>query len=160
MNLKKFALIKYDHGEPVGLSGARWAGLALILGAAVGAVFVFFPLVIALGFAAVVVARPPRRLYVGPRYLICGRKILYYANVQKVVMEADRGQLVLKSSTGRVFVLEQDRFQTGARKPDKIAANKAARFQKVAQKIVRNVRRAAPHAVLTGVTDDLLATGT
>ncbi|HEX5749431.1 MAG TPA: hypothetical protein VFZ09_24595 [Archangium sp.] len=159
MDLEKFALIKYDHGEPVGLSGARWGALALILGAAVGALFVFFPLVIVLGFAAVVAARPPRRLYVGPRYLICGRKILYYANVQKVSMEAGGGRLLLKSSTGKVLVLEQDRFQTGARKPDKIAANKAARFQKVARKIVKHVRRAAPHAVLTGL-EELPATGT
>ncbi|AKJ08076.1 hypothetical protein ATI61_107511 [Archangium gephyra] len=160
MDRKKFALIKYDHGEPVSLSGARWGALALILGAAVGALFVFFPLVLALGFAAVVVARPPKRLYVGPRYLICGGKILYYANIQRVSMEAGGERLVLKSSTGRVLVLEQDRFQTGARKPDKIAANKAARFQKVAQKILKHVRRAAPHADLSDVRDGLLETGT
>jgi hypothetical protein len=159
MDRKKFALIKYDHGEPMSLSGARWAWLALILVTAVGALFVFPPLSFILGIAAFVVFRQPKRLYVGPRYLICGRKILYYANIQKVSMETGQGRLVLKSSTGKVLVLEQDRFQTGARKPDKIAANKAARFQKVAQKIVKHVRRAAPHAVLTGV-GDLPATGT
>jgi hypothetical protein len=159
MDRKKFALIKYDHGEPMSLSGTRWAVLALIVAAAVGALFVFPPVSLILGIVAFVVVHQPKRLYVGPRYLICGRKILYYANIQKVSLDASQGVLVLSSTTGRVLMLEQDRFQTGARKPDKVLANKAARFEKVAQKIVRHVRRAAPHAQLTGVKD-LLATGT
>jgi hypothetical protein len=160
MDRKKFALIKYDHGEPVSLSGARWAVLALILVAAAGALFVVPPLSFILAVVAFIVAfGQTRRLYVGPRYLICGGKILYYANIQRVSLEAGGERLVLSSSTGRVLVLEQDRFQTNARKPDKVVANKAARFQKVAQKIVKHVRRAAPHAELKGV-GNLLATGT
>ncbi|HYO69798.1 MAG TPA: hypothetical protein VEU33_27350, partial [Archangium sp.] len=150
---------KYDHGEPVRLSGARRAWLALVAAVAVGSLFVFPLLSVILLIVIFVVIHQPMRLYVGPRYLICGKKILYYANIQKVSMEAGEGRLILKSSTGRVLVIEQDRFQTGARKPDKIVANKEARFQKVAQKIVRHVRRAAPHAVLTGV-GNLPATGT
>lgn len=157
MDRNKFALIKYDHGEPVSLSGARWMWLAFVLVAAVGALFVFFPLCLILGIVAVVIFHQPKRLYLGPRYLICGRKILYYANIERVTLEP--GQLILKSSTGRLLVLEQDRFQTNARKPGKIAANKAARLEKVAQKIVKHVRRAAPHAQLTGV-GNLPATGT
>lgn len=159
MDRKKFAMIKYDHGEPVGLSGARWMWLLLVVAAAVGALFVFIPLSFILGIVALVIIRQPKRLYLGPRYLICGGKILYYANIQKVILEADRGMLTLESSTGRILVLEQDKFHTGARKPEKIVANKQARFQKVAQKIVKHVRRAAPKAELTGV-GKLLATGT
>ncbi|WNG61673.1 hypothetical protein F0U59_48375 [Archangium gephyra] len=159
MDRKKFALIKYDHGEPTSLSGGRWMWIVLVLAAAIGAMFVFFPVGFVLVIVALMIAQQPKRLYVGPRYLICGRKIVYYANIQKVSMEDSGRRLVLKSSTGKVLVIEQDRFQTGARKPDKIAANKAARFEKVAQKIVKHVRRAAPQAVLTGVKD-LPATGT
>ncbi|KFA87351.1 hypothetical protein [Archangium violaceum] len=159
MDRKKFALIKYDHGEPTSLSGARWMWIVLVLAAAVGAFFVVFPAGLVLMIVAWIIAQQPKRLYVGPRYLICGRKIVYYANIQKVSMEDSGRRLVLKSSTGKVLVIEQDRFQTGARKPEKILANKAARFEKVAQKIVKHVRRAAPQAVLTGVKD-LPATGT
>lgn len=158
MDRKKFAMIKYDHGEPMSLSGARWLWLLLILAVAVGALFVFIPLSFILGIVALVITRQPKRLYIGPRYLICGGKILYYANIQKLILEADRGLLTLESSTGRLLVLDQDKFHTGARKPEKIVANKEARFEKVARKLVRHVRRASPKAELKGV-GKLLASG-
>ena len=160
MDREKFAVIKYDHGERMSLDGARWIWLAFILVVAFGLLFVSFPLSLVLGgVALVVVGRQPKRLYLGPRYLICGNKILYYANIQRVTLEADRGRLVLESSTGGVLVLDQERFQTNARKPDKIVAHKATRFDKVARKLVRHVRRASPNAELEGV-GNLLATGT
>ncbi|HSP78201.1 MAG TPA: hypothetical protein VLQ93_06710 [Myxococcaceae bacterium] len=160
MDRKKFAVIKYDHGERMSLGVARRVWLAVLGVLAVGLLFVFFPLSLVLGLVALVlvIAPPSRQLCLGPRYLICGTKILYYANIQRLALEAERGRLVLESSTGQFLVLEQDRFQTNARKPDKIAANKAARFKKVAQKLVRHVRHASPDAELTGV-GKLPATG-
>jgi hypothetical protein len=152
MDRKKFALIKYDHGEPSSPSTARWLGFAIILILVAGLVFFyFFFWSIVLVPVALALLWQPKRLYLGPRYLICGSKILYYANIQRVTMEPDEGRLMLKSSTGQVLVLERDRFQTKARKPHKILANQTARFEKVAQKIVSRVRDASPGAVLTGV---------
>jgi hypothetical protein len=159
MDRKRFAVIKYDHGERVGLSDTRKLWLVIFILLALGLVFIFFPLSLILGLAAAVVAHQPKQLCVGPRYVICGNKILYYANIEKVTLERGEGRLTLLSSTGQVLELEQDRFQTNARKPDKIAAHKAARFNKVALKIVDRVRSAAPHAQLTG-TRGLRATGT
>jgi hypothetical protein len=162
MDRKKFAVIKYDHGERVGLSTARKFWLAVIGVLALGLLVAFphfFPLLLPLGLAAVMIAQPPKELYVGPRYIICGNKILYYANIQKVILEHDVGQLTLESSTGQVLMLDQYRFQSNARKLDKIAAHKEARFNKVARKIVDRVQRASPDAELKGVLK-LLATGT
>ena len=122
MDRKRFAVIKYDHGERVGLSDTRKLLLVVFVILALGLVFIFFPLSIVLGLAAVVVAHQPKQLCVGPRYVICGNKILYYANIEKVTLEPGEGRLTLLSSTGQVLEVEQDRFQTNARKPDKIAA--------------------------------------
>ncbi len=152
MDRKKFALIKYDHEGQSSPSTARWIWFAIILGLVAGLIFFFlFFWSIVLVPIALAILRQPKRLCLGPRYLICGSKILYYANIQTITMEPGEGQLVLKSSTGLVLVLERDRFHTKARKPHKIEANKTARFEKVAQKIVRHVREASPSAVLTGV---------
>lgn len=151
MDRKKFALIKYDHEGQSSPSTARWIWFSTLLVLAAGLMFFLFFWSIILVPIAVAILRQPKQICLGPRYLICGSKILYYANIQKVTMEANQGRLMLKSSTGQLLVLERDRFQTKARKPDKILANKKARFEKVAQKIVRHVRDASPGAVLTGV---------
>ncbi|WNG18364.1 hypothetical protein [Cystobacter fuscus] len=70
MDRKKFAMIKYDHSVPMSLSGAPWIWLLLVVAVAVGALFVFIPLRFILGIVALVLIRQPKRLYVGPRYLI------------------------------------------------------------------------------------------
>ncbi len=159
MDRKKFAVIKYDHGERVGLSTARKLCFVVFVVLALGSVFIFFPASIFLGVAAAFAAKQPKEIYVGPRYLICGNKVLYYANIQKVILERDVGQLTLESSTGQVLMLDQYRFQSNARKLDKIAAHKEARFNKVALKIVDRVQRASPNAQLKGILH-LRATGT
>ena len=155
MDRKKFALIKYDHDGPSGPSTARWIGFAILLVPTAGLLILYFPYSLFAGFVLVPITlallRPPKQLCLGPRYLICGSKILYYANIQKVALDPTEGVLVLTSSTGRTLELERYRFQTGARKPGKIEANKAARFEKVVEKIVRRVREASPGAVLKGV---------
>ena len=163
MDRKKFALIKYDHGERVGLGAVRWLCL---LGVVVFVLWLLisippmFPMTLILGLVGVLmITRQPKQLCLGPRYIICGRKILYYANIKSVTLKADEGLLVLQSSTGQTLVLDQDKFQSNARKSDKIAANKEARFNKVALKIVDRVQRASPNAQLKGILH-LRATGT
>lgn len=152
MDRKKFALIKYDHEGRSSPSTARWIGFAVLLVLAAGLMFFFlFFWSIVLVPLAVALLLQPKQICLGPRYLICGSKILYYANIQRVTLDPGQGRLMLKSSTGQLLVLERDRFRTKARKPDKILANKTARFEKVAEKIVSRVRDASPGAVLRGV---------
>ena len=143
MDRKRFALIKYDHGERESLSSTRQLWIASLL------VVITLTLII----------HRPRQLCIGPRYIICGRKILYYANIRSVTLKVDQGLLVLQSSTGQTLVLDQDKFQTNARKLEKIVANKEARFLKVARKILDRVQRASPDAELKGILH-LRATGT
>ncbi len=157
MDRKKFALIKYDHGQSVGLSATRWICLAVIPVTVVLTIAVFPPVLFLGIFGLILVFRQPKQICIGPRYVICGKKILYYANVQRVILENER--LILKSSTGGLLVVELEKFQSNARKPEKIALHKEQRFNKVVQKIVKHVRRAAPHAELKGVGKDLLSTG-
>ena len=45
-------------------------------------------------------------------------------------------------------------FPTNARKSHKIAANKAAKFSKVSQKLIERVRHASPSVELSGVASD------
>lgn len=92
----------------------------------------------------------PRQLALGPRYLVCGEVIVYYGNVDKIVVDRDGGRLTLISASDRRFTIERERFPTGARKTHKIAANKAAKFAKVAAKLVEKVRHASPAVEVSG----------
>jgi hypothetical protein len=57
----------------------------------------------------------PRQLQLGPRYLLCGNAIVYYGNVTRLTLSRAQGSLRLQSANGQVFVLERDKFPTGAR---------------------------------------------
>ena len=61
-----------------------------------------------------------------------------------------KGSLHVQSANGQSFVLERDKFPTGARKADKIAKNKAAKFEKVSNKIIEKVRKANGDADVSG----------
>lgn len=86
----------------------------------------------------------PRELLIGPRYLLCGSDIVYFGNVDKVVLDEARGRMTLISGARPCFVLEREKFPTNARKSDKIAANKAAKFAKVSAKLLERIRQASP----------------
>lgn len=94
-------------------------------------------------------SRPVKRISVGPRYLICGTRIVYFANVTAANVDAPSGRLRLALAAGPEFQLEQRKFPTKARKQHKIALNTAAKFQKVTDRILAGVRRAAPQAPIT-----------
>ena len=91
-----------------------------------------------------------RQLQLGPRYLLCGNSIVYYANVNRLTLSGANGTLRLQSQNGKSFVLERDKFPTGARKADKIKKNKAAKFDKVSSKIIEKVKKAAPRVDMIG----------
>lgn len=144
----EFSSFKYQHGDGASRSRARrWftalsLGLALLLIAAP-------PVPLPLGLLALLVplvawASARRELLLGPRYLLCGKTIVYYANVQCLVHSCSGGTLQVQSGRGTVFVLERAKFPTNARKADKIAKNKAAKFDKVVAKITEKVQKARP----------------
>jgi hypothetical protein len=92
----------------------------------------------------------PRQLLLGPRYLLCGNAIVYFGNVKRMTLTRSQGKLRLECTNGKAFVLERDKFPTGARKTDKIAKNKAKKFDKVSSKIMEKVRAASANVVMIG----------
>jgi hypothetical protein len=152
MTPTEFATFKYQHADGASLSPVRRRFVYIGLALAALASLVVFP------FGAVLFVVPlvawlssPRQLQLGPRYLLCGKAIIYYANVKKLSLSKTKGSMRLQSANGEVFVLERDKFPTGARKTDKIAKNKAAKFDKVSNKIVEKVRKASGDVELSGV---------
>lgn len=90
----------------------------------------------------------PHCLNIGPRYLVLGREVFYYANARHVVLSQARGTLRLFGDDGPSVTLKRSKLQTNARKPDKIARNKAAKFDKVCALIIERVRLLAPDAIV------------
>lgn len=152
MTPTEFATFKYQHADRAELSASRLRVVGISLGLAALASLLMFPFG-ALLFVVPLVAwlSTPRQLLLGPRYLLCGKSIVYYANVKKLSLSKTKGSMRLQSANGQVFVLERDKFPTGARKTDKIAKNKAAKFDKVSSKIVEKVRKASGDVELSGV---------
>jgi hypothetical protein len=108
-----------------------------VLAFPVGAVLWLVPVVARLSAA--------RYLQIGPRYLLCGDTILYYGNVQRMVLAKAEGRLTLYGAgKGKPLVIERSKFPTNARKPDKIAKNKDTKFENVSARIVGHVLQAAP----------------
>ena len=153
MTPTEFASFKYSHTDPTIRSPKRlwftYVSLAVAVavigftGAVPGVALLLVPLVA--WFSA------PRQLQLGPRYLLCGNAILYYGNVKRLALSPAQGKLRLECVNGKSFVLERDKFPTGARKAAKISKNKAAKFDKVSAKIIDKVRAASAHVELSGV---------
>lgn len=152
MTPTEFASLKYQHKDRAGLSRARrwFIGISLLVAAALayrafppGAMLLLLPLIAWLS--------APRLLLLGPRYLLCGKTVVYYANVKRLTLSPAQGVLRVQSANGQTFVLERDKFPTGARKADKITKNKAAKFDKVSGKIIDKVRQASSNVELHGI---------
>ena len=145
MDLPQLSEYKYQHSGRVALSGKRKPAFFVSLLLAVLASILLFPF----GFVALIVpvlvySTRPRTLSIGPRYLICGNDIVYFANVTQMELVESSGHLRLQTASGKTLLIERERFPTNARKTNKIAANKAAKFNKVSAKIMEKVRRATP----------------
>lgn len=149
-----FATFKYQHAERASLSQKRlWLiGIGVVLALVALLIVNNYTVGIVLLLMALSAGlTAQRQLLLGPRYLLCGKQIVYYGNVKRLALARAAGLLKVYSHNGQVFVLERDKFPTGARKADKISKNKAAKFDKVSDKIIEKVRQAAPDADLTGV---------
>lgn len=145
LEMPQLSAFKYKDGGRAPLTPKRKgvAMVALLLAAVF--MFVFFPLAIVAGMVALgAFFVRGRTLAVGPRYLICGEEIVYYANVTQMSLNEGAGRLELTLANGKHFTLEREKFPTGARKAPKIAANQAAKFNKVSARIIDKVRRARP----------------
>lgn len=149
----KLGTFKYDHSEGNPWGPANWlAGLVFV-----AAVAGCFAVVLPLGFIALVVLTliwahllPKREIRLGVRYAIVGNTIVYFRNVRKMELKAGH-ELTLHWGKDRSLKIEQSRFPTNARKQEKIAKNKAAKFEKVSGKIIDRVLRTAPTVELTGI---------
>ena len=98
MDATQFATWKYKH-EGSGFRSQKQQIAALILFA--GALVVHFsfhllPLSIGLCVIAVLTLLfSAKKIFVGPRYLICGSTILYYNNVVRMALDEASGNLLL-----------------------------------------------------------------
>jgi hypothetical protein len=151
MTPTQFASFKYQHDGKGNRSQKRIWFACGCLGLALLALAVFGPIP---GFVLLLVAVvawlvTTRELMLGPRYLLCGTSILYYANVKRMTLSRAQGKLRLVCHDGQSFVLEREKFPTGARKPAKVAKNKAAKFDKVSGKIIEKVRKASANTDLS-----------
>ena len=86
------------------------------------------------------------RIGMSTRYLICGEEIVYFGNVVSVTLDQVRGVIILVSAGERVFELRRAGFVTNARKPEKIEANRQAKFDSAGGWILGQVQRASPEA--------------
>jgi hypothetical protein len=152
MTPTEFATFKYQHADKVSRSKQRivFALVSLVVAVAVigltgSPVGAFLLVVPAIAWFSV-----PRQLLLGPRYLLCGNAIVYFGNVKRMTLTRSQGKLRLECTNGKAFVLERDKFPTGARKKDKIAKNKAKKFDKVSGKIMDKVRAASANVVMMG----------
>ncbi len=144
-----FATFKYQHADRPTLGAQRlwFIRMCLVLAPVL---LVAYGIGIALALMALIAwLSAPRTLQLGPRYLLCGQQIVYYGNVKSVALSRAAGTLRVYAHNGQVFVLERDKFPTNARKAEKIRVNKAAKFDKVVEKIIDKVRQTAPHAEVT-----------
>lgn len=151
MDEAQLARWKYQHDAPGSRSPRqKWAaGILLVL--ALLTMKPLPPLGIFLFIVSLLVFfSTSKTVMVGPRYLICGTRIVYFANVSRVDLDHDQGNLRLTSLDGSTLSLERSKFPSNARKADKIQRNQAAKFAKVAKNLIERVRRAAPEAVITG----------
>ena len=148
---KAFAAWKYDIGSrrkqwlvlTVLLTGV----LSFILAAAFGPVWL---LVLALPVALtahIMRAGYDLNLVVAGRYLIVGETIVYYRAVSQAKLDRVNETLTLVTDKGRRLVIESVRFPTNARKPDRIAANRRAKFDKATGKIIERLRAIVPESL-------------
>lgn len=146
MNESRFATWKYNYKGPGYRSRLQYWFAAGFFGASLLARQIWPLAIFLLVVSLLILLVTRKKLLVNARYLICGEQIVYFANVVRVEHDDGAGKLRLVSADGSKLLLERDKFPTNARKADKIARNKAAKFDKVARHLTERVRRASPAA--------------
>ncbi len=136
----KLATFKYQHDGPEHLSKKRKFSIIICLLASLLIMAVNFVFgILTLVLPVIIYLTRSRLLKLGPRYLLCGDRIIYYANVKEANLSEAEGTLTLITRRGEPFKIEREKFPTSARKPHKIAINKTAKFNKVSARIIEKV---------------------
>lgn len=147
-----FVEFKYRHADPVVAGWVVWAVFWSLLAILAASLYIMGPPGVVPAIAGAALAMklwPRRRISLGSRYFVCGDTVAYYKNVRKMALRP--GNLTLFWGNRHSFKLEEARFPTNARKAHKISANKAAKFNKVAGKIIDRVMSESPHVELVGI---------
>jgi hypothetical protein len=144
LELPQLTVFKYKHGDRILLTRQRKFYFVVIAFFSMVLTKLFFPLgLLALILPASVYLGGVRIMSLGPRYLICGDHILYYANVTEINVSEAEGILRIRTGGKSEFEIDRARFLTSARKKE-AAANKAADFNKVTAMIVERARLLSP----------------
>lgn len=146
MDESRFATRKYDHKGPGCRSRLQYWFAAVFFAAGLLARQIWPLAIFLIAISLLILLLTRKKLLVNTRYLICGDQIVYFANVVRVVRDDSSGKFHLISANGSKLTLERNKFPTNARKTEKIAINKAAKFDKVAKHLTDRVRRASPEA--------------
>lgn len=128
---------KYKHGDrlPLTQQQKRWAWGALV----VGVLLLLTPfgifIVLAAGAYLLWGNSAAAGLIISQRYFICGEKIWYYHNLQKIVLSADLC-LTIYHQNGQKLIIKSTLFPSNARKDLKIKRHQASKFGKAADKLI------------------------
>ena len=141
LQLPQLSVYDYNHGGRVLLTKKRKMAFLLSLVFALAFCRLLFPFgLLVLAVPVLVYMRGERTLKLGPRYLICGDRIVYYANVQRVVCLEAQGLLKLRLGVKTELVLERKRFKGRSVRDES--------FRKVTAEVMERVGRVAPQALL------------
>lgn len=110
-----------------------------------------FVLVFSIMVLILILQPPADRISLGPRYMTCGKKIVYYRNINKLEVHEQQGYILISYGSGQSLKILRENFPTKARKADKIRINQQAKFLKLKEKVLSRVRYFAPQAQLVGV---------
>lgn len=137
---------KYKHGDrlPLTQQQKRWAWGILLLGCllvfvTVAGVF----LMVAAGCYLLWGTSASAGLIISQRYFICGDKIWYYQNLQKIVLSADLC-LSIHHQNGEKLIIKSTLFPSNARKDLKIKRHQGSKFGKAADKLISKAVTAKP----------------
>lgn len=159
MDNSQFSTFKYQHSDAVHRGTLRKVVAIVFLALSGWSFFYasnhisdgFIPVaIITLFISLVIYSAVPRNMMLGPRYLLCGQTIIYYANVVRIILHRNGGTMELHTAKGKAFILERDKFPTGARREPKITKNKTDKFNKVSSKIIEKVQQVQPNVEKIG----------
>ena len=136
---------KYSHGDrlPLTQQHKRWAWWVL----AIGVLLLITPIgIFIIGAAGAYLlwgGRNSAGLIISQRYFICGEKIWYYHNLQKIVLSADLC-LTIYHQNGHKLIIKSTLFPSNARKDLKIKRHQGSKFGKAADKLISKAVIAKP----------------
>jgi hypothetical protein len=144
VNAPALAVFDYNHGGRVNLTRERKYAFALALFFALILARLLFPFgLLALAIPAMVYLRGERTLKIGPRYLICGDRIVYFANIKSLSFSEKEKSICLRTGIKTQLTIEEHRFRGKARTPEE----KAAKFAEAVELVMESVHRFAPEAI-------------